>query len=94
MAVVILSDKKIPAEWNKFLLSVADTVSDKLPAAAVVVLLDRGDSFRMLSRNTTYSVLQETADIINNEALLQMIAQNREHIEQLEERYESQDDNE
>lgn len=94
MAVTMFSDKKIPTEWSKFLLSVANTVYDKLPAAAVVVLLDRGDSFRMLSRNTTYSVLQETADIINNEALLQMIAQNRERIEQLEERYESQDDDE
>lgn len=88
--VTIFSDKKIPAEWNKFLLSVADTVSDKPPQAAVVLLLDREDSFRLLSRNTTYSVLQEAADIINNEALCQMIAQNREHIEQLEERYESQ----
>jgi len=94
MAVTIFSDKKIPAEWSKFLLSVANTVSDKPPEAAVVILLDHGDSFRMLSRNTTYSVLQETADIINNEALLQMIAQNRERIEQLEERYESQDDDE
>lgn len=94
MAVMIFSDKKIPAEWNRFLLSVANTVCDNPPEAAVVVLLDRKDSFRMLSRNTTYSVLQETADIINNEALLQMIARNHERIEQLEERYESQDDDE
>lgn len=92
--VTIFSDKKIPAEWNRFLLSVANTVCDKPPAAAVVILLDHEDSFRMLLRNTTYSVLQEAADIINNEALLQMIAQNRERIEQLEERYESQDDDE
>ena len=85
MATTIISDQRMNQDLLGFMLQVLDLLPKIKPKHMAVVCLDKNGDYYIHRYKSSYVVLQRMALELDNQAVLEMVAQNRDLLDEWDE---------
>lgn len=84
MATTIISDQRMNQDLLEFMLQVLDLLPKIKPKHMAVVCVDKNGDYYIHRYKSSYVDLQRMALELNNQGIMEMVAQNRDFIEDWE----------
>mgnify|MGYP006882815298 CR=1 FL=1 len=85
MATTIISDQRMNQDLLKFMLQVLDLLPKIKPKHMAVVCVDKNGDYYIHRYKSSYVDLQRMALELDNQAVLEMVAQNRDLLDEWDE---------
>lgn len=88
MATTIISSKQMPPGLSKFMVQVLDQMQEIKPKHIAIICADESRDYYIHRYRSSYVDLQRMALELNNQGIMEMVDQNRDFIEEWDEKME------